>query len=78
MIGEVLRIKEIVANQDDEPDSLLFESLRRLQLMGISVETLKLMGAWFNREEVDKFDEKVRLFLAGTKIMLLLKLICPI
>ncbi|MQM22177.1 hypothetical protein Taro_055225, partial [Colocasia esculenta] len=41
MIGEVMRIKEIVANQDDEPDSLLFESLRRLQLMGISVETLK-------------------------------------
>ncbi|MQL86215.1 hypothetical protein Taro_018751 [Colocasia esculenta] len=41
MIGEVLRIKEIVANQDDEPDSLLFESLRRLQLMAISVETLK-------------------------------------
>ncbi|MQM14742.1 hypothetical protein Taro_047677 [Colocasia esculenta] len=26
-----------------------------------------LTGAWFNREEVDKFDEKVRLFLAGNK-----------
>ncbi|MQL81189.1 hypothetical protein Taro_013650, partial [Colocasia esculenta] len=26
-----------------------------------------LTEAWFNREEVDKFDEKVRLFLAGNK-----------
>ncbi|KAL8041258.1 hypothetical protein ABFX02_10G153900 [Erythranthe guttata] len=41
LFGEVLRIKEIVDNYEDESDSTLFESLRRLQLMPFSVETLK-------------------------------------
>ncbi|XP_072984993.1 probable mediator of RNA polymerase II transcription subunit 26b [Typha latifolia] len=39
--GEVLRIKEILFNKQDQSDSFLFESLRRLQLMELSVETLK-------------------------------------
>ncbi|KAI3935985.1 hypothetical protein MKX01_021936 [Papaver californicum] len=39
--GEVLRIKGILANSENESDGLLFESLRRLQLMALSVETLK-------------------------------------
>ncbi|KAK6149021.1 hypothetical protein DH2020_016546 [Rehmannia glutinosa] len=38
---EVLRIKEILDNYEEESDSLLFDSLRRLQLMPLSVETLK-------------------------------------
>ncbi|XP_058078324.1 probable mediator of RNA polymerase II transcription subunit 26b [Magnolia sinica] len=41
IVGEVLRIKEVLGNHLDEPDSVLFESLRRLQLMELSVETLK-------------------------------------
>ncbi|KAG0487978.1 hypothetical protein HPP92_006789 [Vanilla planifolia] len=41
IVGEVMRIKEILCNQEDEPDSFMFESLRRLQLMELSVETLK-------------------------------------
>ncbi|KAL6530579.1 hypothetical protein OROMI_028468 [Orobanche minor] len=39
--GEVLRIKEILDNYDEESDALLFDSLRRLQLMPLSVESLK-------------------------------------
>lgn len=38
---EVLRIKEIVDNSPDESASVLCNSLRKLQLMSISVETLK-------------------------------------
>ncbi|XP_072998188.1 probable mediator of RNA polymerase II transcription subunit 26b [Typha latifolia] len=41
MVGEVLRIKEIFTNKQDQSDEILFESLRRLQLMQLSVETLK-------------------------------------
>ncbi|MQL68906.1 hypothetical protein Taro_001176, partial [Colocasia esculenta] len=33
----------------------------------IPLHVPKLTGAWFNREEVDKFDEEVRLFLAQNK-----------
>ncbi|KAL0383421.1 UNVERIFIED_CONTAM: putative mediator of RNA polymerase II transcription subunitb [Sesamum calycinum] len=39
--GEVLRIKEILDNNEEESDTLLFDSLRKLQLMPLSVETLK-------------------------------------
>ncbi|KAF7145670.1 hypothetical protein RHSIM_Rhsim04G0114000 [Rhododendron simsii] len=41
IVGEVLRIKEILDNCQDESDSVLFESLRRLQLMVLSVDSLK-------------------------------------
>ncbi|KAA8517347.1 hypothetical protein F0562_017647 [Nyssa sinensis] len=41
IVGEVLRIKDIIDNSQDEPDSVLFDSLRRLQLMALSVDTLK-------------------------------------
>ncbi|KAJ9185072.1 hypothetical protein P3X46_004744 [Hevea brasiliensis] len=41
IVGEVLRIKDILLNNRDETDSLLFESLRRLQLMVLTVDTLK-------------------------------------
>ncbi|KAG1327712.1 putative mediator of RNA polymerase II transcription subunit 26b [Cocos nucifera] len=41
MFEEVLRIKDILANKHDQSDSVLFDSLRRLQLMELSVETLK-------------------------------------
>ncbi|CAA3031084.1 probable mediator of RNA polymerase II transcription subunit 26b [Olea europaea subsp. europaea] len=41
LLEEVLRIKEILNNSEEESDSLLFESLRKLQLMPLSVEILK-------------------------------------
>ncbi|XP_058107415.1 probable mediator of RNA polymerase II transcription subunit 26b [Magnolia sinica] len=41
IVGEVLRIKEILSNKQDESDNVLFELLRRLQLMELTVETLK-------------------------------------
>lgn len=41
IVGEVLRIKEILNNFEEESDSVLFESLRRLELMALSVDTLR-------------------------------------
>ncbi|KAJ4706694.1 Transcription elongation factor [Melia azedarach] len=41
VVGEVLRIKEILHSSEDESDSVLFECLRRLQLMALTVDTLK-------------------------------------
>lgn len=41
IVGEVLRIKEILHNGQDESDSVLFESLKRLQLMALNVDILK-------------------------------------
>ncbi|CAL0323524.1 unnamed protein product [Lupinus luteus] len=40
-VGEVLRIKNILFNHEEESDSVLFESLRRLQLMELTVDRLK-------------------------------------
>ncbi|KAK4770844.1 hypothetical protein SAY87_031376 [Trapa incisa] len=41
---EVMRIKEILFNSHEEPESSLYESLRRLQLMALTVGTLKETG----------------------------------
>uniref|UniRef100_A0A803LT33 TFIIS N-terminal domain-containing protein n=1 Tax=Chenopodium quinoa TaxID=63459 RepID=A0A803LT33_CHEQI len=41
VVDEVLRIKEILLNSQDQSDSVLFESLRRLQLMQLDVDILK-------------------------------------
>ncbi|XP_057983424.1 probable mediator of RNA polymerase II transcription subunit 26b [Malania oleifera] len=41
IVGEVLRIKEIFQNSQDEPQSVLYESLRKLQLMALTVDTLE-------------------------------------
>ncbi|KAL2895830.1 putative mediator of RNA polymerase II transcription subunit 26b [Bienertia sinuspersici] len=41
LVEEVLRIKELLLNSEDESDSVLFESLRRLQLMALNVDILK-------------------------------------
>ncbi|GAU17840.1 hypothetical protein TSUD_329660 [Trifolium subterraneum] len=40
-IAEVLRIKEVLRNKEDESESVLFESLRRLELMGMSMNILE-------------------------------------
>ncbi|KAG8372149.1 hypothetical protein BUALT_Bualt12G0036500 [Buddleja alternifolia] len=42
ILGEVLRIKEILDNSEEQSEAALFESVRRLQLMALSVETLKV------------------------------------
>ncbi|KAE8661191.1 Transcription elongation factor family protein, putative isoform 2 [Hibiscus syriacus] len=41
IVGEVFRIKDVLLNSQDEPDSILFDSLRRLQLMELTVDVLK-------------------------------------
>ncbi|KAG1363857.1 putative mediator of RNA polymerase II transcription subunit 26b [Cocos nucifera] len=41
MFEEILRIKKIIATKHDQSNSVLFDSWRRLQLMELSVETLK-------------------------------------
>ncbi|GAB4851779.1 hypothetical protein Ancab_031179 [Ancistrocladus abbreviatus] len=41
IVGEAFRIKQILQNFEDESDSLLFESLRRLQLMALNVDILR-------------------------------------
>ncbi|XP_042484014.1 probable mediator of RNA polymerase II transcription subunit 26b [Macadamia integrifolia] len=41
IVGEVMRIKEILVDSQDQSDGILFESLRRLQLMALTVDTLK-------------------------------------
>ncbi|KAJ1262905.1 hypothetical protein BS78_09G144700 [Paspalum vaginatum] len=40
-VGEVLRIKDLLMHKEDHSDATLFESLRRLELMQLSVPTLK-------------------------------------
>ncbi|KAK7378021.1 hypothetical protein VNO80_03457 [Phaseolus coccineus] len=40
-VGEILRIKDVLLNRDEESESVLFESLRRLQLMELTVDCLK-------------------------------------
>ncbi|KAE9599747.1 hypothetical protein Lal_00046344 [Lupinus albus] len=40
-VGEVLRIKDILLHREEQSDSMLFESLRRLQLMELTVDRLK-------------------------------------
>ncbi|KAF3512156.1 hypothetical protein F2Q69_00000216 [Brassica cretica] len=38
---EVVRIKEILLNKDDEPHSVILEALRKLKLMSLDVDVLK-------------------------------------
>ncbi|XP_038701266.1 probable mediator of RNA polymerase II transcription subunit 26b [Tripterygium wilfordii] len=40
-VEEVLRIKDILHDSEDESDTVLYDSLRRLQLMALSVDILK-------------------------------------
>ncbi|KAM0846124.1 hypothetical protein ACQ4PT_055886 [Festuca glaucescens] len=41
VVGEVLRIKDLLSHKQDYSDGTLFDSLRRLQLMQLSVSALK-------------------------------------
>ncbi|KAG5055008.1 hypothetical protein GLYMA_03G124700v4 [Glycine max] len=40
-VAEILRIKDVLLNPEDESEAVIFESLRRLQLMELTVDCLK-------------------------------------
>ncbi|XP_058209463.1 probable mediator of RNA polymerase II transcription subunit 26b [Rhododendron vialii] len=68
IVGEVLRIKEILDNCQDESDSVLFESLRRLQLMVLSVDSLKATEIGKSVNALRKHSSKEIRHLARTLI----------
>ncbi|EOY08734.1 Transcription elongation factor family protein, putative isoform 1 [Theobroma cacao] len=68
MVGEVYRIKEILHNSQDESDSVLFDSLRRLQLMALTVDILKATGIGKAVNRVRKHSSKQIRHLAQTLI----------
>ncbi|XP_052174909.1 probable mediator of RNA polymerase II transcription subunit 26b [Diospyros lotus] len=70
IVGEVLRIKEILRNRQDESDSVLLDSLRRLQLMALSVDTLKATEIGKSVNSLRKHGSKQIRYLARTLIEL--------
>ncbi|MBA0860993.1 hypothetical protein Goshw_023262 [Gossypium schwendimanii] len=68
IVGEVFRIKEILHNCQDEPDSVLFESLRKLQLMALTVDILEATGIGKAVNRVRKHSSKQIRHLAQTLI----------
>ncbi|KAL6134912.1 hypothetical protein ACLB2K_067140 [Fragaria x ananassa] len=71
---EVLRIKEVFQNSEHESDAVLYESLRKLELMALSVETLKAteIGKAVNRLRKHgsvKIRNLVRSLIDGWKVM---------
>lgn len=68
IVGEVLRIKEILDNCQDESDSVLFDSLRRLQLMVLSVDSLKATEIGKSVNALRKHSSKEIRHLARTLI----------
>ncbi|XP_050382876.1 probable mediator of RNA polymerase II transcription subunit 26b [Argentina anserina] len=71
---EVLRIKEVFHNSEHESDAVLYESLRKLELMALSVETLKAteIGKAVNRLRKHgsaKIRNLVRTLIDGWKVM---------
>ncbi|CAL9198571.1 probable mediator of RNA polymerase II transcription subunit 26b [Musa acuminata AAA Group] len=73
-VGEVLRIKEILEHNHDESDSLLYELLRRLQSMQLSVEVLKAteIGKAVNglrKHNLKQIRHLVRALIDGWKVL---------
>ncbi|EES19522.2 hypothetical protein BDA96_09G145200 [Sorghum bicolor] len=74
IVGEVIRIKELLLHKEDHSDATLFESLRRLQLMQLSVSTLKAteIGRAVNRLRKHNSQEirhLVRTLIEGWKVL---------
>ncbi|KAF8403682.1 hypothetical protein HHK36_011786 [Tetracentron sinense] len=74
IIGEVLRIKGVLSNSQDESVGALFESLRKLQLMALSVEILKVteIGKAVNglrKHGSKEIRQLVRTLIDGWKVM---------
>ncbi|KAK8588842.1 hypothetical protein V6N12_023255 [Hibiscus sabdariffa] len=68
IVGEVFRIKEILHNCQDESDSVLLESLRKLQLMDLTVDILEATGIGKAVNRVRKHSSKQIRNLAQTLI----------
>ncbi|KAE8681904.1 Transcription elongation factor family protein, putative isoform 2 [Hibiscus syriacus] len=68
IVGEVFRIIEILHNCQDEPDSVLYESLRKLQLMDLTVDILEATGIRKAVNRVRKHSSKQIRNLAQTLI----------
>nr|DAD29224.1 TPA_asm: hypothetical protein HUJ06_030692 [Nelumbo nucifera] len=68
IVKEVLRIKDVLSNSQDESEGVIFESLRRLQLMALSVETLKATEIGRAVNNVRKHGSKKIRHLARTLI----------
>ncbi|XP_074589160.1 putative mediator of RNA polymerase II transcription subunit 26b [Curcuma longa] len=68
IVTEVLRMKEILVNYQDESDNVLFESLRRLQLMELSVDVLMATAIGRAVSGVRKHNSKQIRHLARTLI----------
>ncbi|KAF8719750.1 hypothetical protein HU200_024505 [Digitaria exilis] len=74
IVGEVLRIKDLLLHKEDHSDATLFESLRRLQLMQLSVSTLKAteIGRAVNRlrkHNSQQIRHLVRTLIEGWKVL---------
>ncbi|XP_041024635.1 probable mediator of RNA polymerase II transcription subunit 26b [Juglans microcarpa x Juglans regia] len=74
IIGEVRRIKEILDNSQEESETVLFESLRRLQLMVLSVEVLQttMIGRAVNALRAHRskqIGQLAQILISGWKIM---------
>lgn len=75
IIAEVFRIKEVLDHHQDESASVLYESLRRIQLMGLSVEILKATEIGKSVNGLKKHGSKqirdlVRTLIEGWVVML--------
>nr|DAD42920.1 TPA_asm: hypothetical protein HUJ06_001150 [Nelumbo nucifera] len=74
IVKEVLRIKDVLANSEEESEGVIFESLRRLQLMALSVDTLKATEIGRAVNNVRKHGSKeirhlARTLISGWKVM---------
>ncbi|KAG6641106.1 hypothetical protein CIPAW_09G049600 [Carya illinoinensis] len=74
IIGEVKRIKEVLDNSQEESETVLFESLRRLQLMVLSVEVLQatMIGRAVNALRAHRskqISQLAQILVSGWKIM---------
>ncbi|XVF07075.1 hypothetical protein REPUB_Repub06bG0106000 [Reevesia pubescens] len=68
IVEEVFRIKQILHNSQDEPDSVLFESLNKLQIMALTVDILKATGIGKAVNRVRKHSSKQIRHLGQTLI----------
>ncbi|CAN6342011.1 unnamed protein product [Urochloa humidicola] len=74
IVGEVLRIKDLLLHKEDHSDATLFESLRRLQLMQLSVSALQAteIGKAVNglrKHNSQQIRHLVRTLIEGWKIL---------
>ncbi|KAJ4838573.1 hypothetical protein Tsubulata_018222 [Turnera subulata] len=74
VVGEVLRIKDLFLNYRDESDSVLVESLRKLELLALTVDTLKAteIGKAVNglrKHRSKEIQRRARTLIEGWKVL---------